>query len=158
MNLTPDQLGKLEALELRRACFHEVGHAIVVTKLGGVGRAEVFRNQNANRDADGERAWRGRFMMFVRPGSTSPAPDNWRCLVGLAGLVAESMDGGDRDADAIACCVDEALQAGEVSATDAALIGEQWQVSDVAEVVRLLAESWDEVEFEAEGLEKSANE
>jgi hypothetical protein len=143
---------EIEKRELRAACVHEASHALIVRLLGGWGRARIWRNDSQSAD---EKAWCGQFGMFASPMS----PVHWPRLVGLAGLVGEFMANEDeREAWAIEESIREALDAGEVSGTDAALMGEDWTEADVEELVAMLSTHWQELQLEARSLEESAKE
>lgn len=143
--------------EKRQAAFHEAGHSAVCLGFGGAGKAEIWRNTAQNVDA-GEKAWLGHFKTFAEPGTlviddqtkqilgVLPVPNNWRVLFGMAGLVAERIADGITDAEEIACSIDDAIDADEISRTDHDAIGVDWSVSDVTTVVQLLLNRWPAIE------------
>jgi hypothetical protein len=160
VKLTKDQARKLAERERRRASFHEAGHAAVCRRFMGIGVARVWRNTPKSVRA-GQRAWLGRFEMYVEPGGlkldeatraaigAETPPANWRVLLGLAGLVAEHVADGLTDVDEIACLIDDSIQLDEASQSDLDLMGQDWSASDVAETVRLLVDMWGLVEQHA---------
>jgi hypothetical protein len=143
--------------EKRRVWFHEAGHAAVCHCFGGHGLAEVWQNTAQNVDA-GQSAWLGHFKTFIEPGSlvvsdeirqlmgVLPVPNNWRVLFGMAGLVAEHVADGITDAAEIMDSIVGALMYGDVSDTDAAAMGTEWGVADVAKVVQILRDRWPAIE------------
>lgn len=149
--------------EKRQIAFHEVAHAAVCQCFGGAGKAEIWPNTEQN-IAAGEKAWLGHFQMFAEPETLAldeqtklllgvwPTPNNWRVLLGMAGLVAESMADGITDADEIACSIDDAINADEISKTDHDMMGADWSVSDVAAVVHLLLNRWPTIERDVTGM------
>lgn len=165
----PRTTADLAALELRRACFHEAAHAALLRLFGGVGAAKVWRNGSEAAAAGEEKAWCGQLQVFGWPGAVEIAddvrarlgivrqpPSSWRRLVGLAGLVAESMLDGQDDPYEIVEAVKVARVFGEMSATDAELIGDEVDVAEVDQVIGLLSERWADVAAEASSLEAHA--
>ena len=149
--------------EKRRASIHEAAHAYVCRLYGGIGQAEVWRNTD-KAVANGETAWRGRFILMAEPGTADmddatkeelgilPAPGNWKVLYGMAGLVAEQIDGGESDVDLIFEAMMLAVDLGEVSQTDLAAMGERLLIQDVAATITLLTTGWQIIEREAASL------
>lgn len=149
--------------ELRAAAFHEVGHAVVCLRLGGIGRPSIWAN-TSERVAQGQKAWLGTFSMYGLPGSVAisaeartalnigAAPANWRTLVGLAGLVCELFADGITDVWDIYSDIEYLLAVEETSETDAAFIGTHWTTDDVQTVVEILKASWQVVERDATHL------
>lgn len=146
---------EIAARELRRACIHEVGHVVVLRALGGDADPRVWRN-DPDRVKAGERAWCGQTEMRIQPGTWRSADPAWIRMYGLAGLVAEAIADGEQDAGCIAFQIDTALEAEEVSATDAAAMGDDWW-DTVPQVFALLRENWSEVQTWAAELERSAS-
>ena len=152
--------------EKRNVSFHEAGHAAICARFGGYGVARVWRNTQKNVKA-GEMAWRGSFSIFAEPGLMTtdeatrrqmgvlPTPENWRVLVGLAGLVAEKIAGGVSDAEAVFCSIEASINLEEVSETDINLMGD-WQYPDVVAVMELLLGMWPDIEREAGHLAAGA--
>ncbi len=150
--------------ELRQGSFHEAGHACMCRHFGGVGVAEVWRNSKIRVKA-GERAWLGTFKMYARPGAASmdaetraalgvefPPPENWRVLVGMAGLVAEKIADGITSVDEVFGFIRDTIDSEEASATDLHMMGSDWSESDVEQVLRRLLKLWPELEMEANSL------
>jgi hypothetical protein len=162
---TKIQLKRIAEREKRQAAFHEAGHAAVCSHFGGVGKPEVWSNSSQN-IKEGERAWRGKFEIFAEPGTVLideetnlalglivlPAPENWRVLFGIAGLVAEYIADGVTSAEEIAYSIDDAIMMNEVSRSDLDWMGEDWEVTDVAEVLQLLLDMWPDIERNAAWL------
>lgn len=156
-----NEMMALEAREKRGAAFHEACHAAVIRHFGGYATPSIWRNESGNPD---EKAWLGTCKMFAEPGAMAiadetkaqfeiqPAPENWRVLVGLAGIVGEQLLNGATDPEEISCYWDEAIEMGELSATDMAMVGDDHQISEVETVVTILHSRWAEIEIEAEGL------
>ena len=85
-------------------------------------------------------------------------PALWRRFVGLAGLVGERMAADEgHEAWEIEEYIQFALANGEVSATDAELMGEDWSEADVMQVVELLEAHWNELQMESRWLEEKAS-
>lgn len=155
---------RIAAREMRDACFHEVGHVVVLHAFGGYGVARVWRNESPN--VGEEKAWLGQTAIYAEPGQyemdddvrallgveRGPIPSNWKCLFALAGLVAEYMADGEREPWQIAEWVQYAIDFGEASTTDIEGIGDEWAEDDVAEVIRLLGARWPQVEGRAAEL------
>jgi len=151
--------------EKRKASFHEAAHAYVCFIYGGYGIAKVWRN-SAKNVAAGQTAWRGRFELMAEPGTVEmteevrqlmgvlPAPKNWKILIGMAGVVAESMADGVSNPDVIFEDIQEKIYADEVSQTDLELIGKKLRMTDVSKVVKLLAAGWETIERNAKSLTK----
>jgi len=149
---------RLFAREKRMAAFHEVCHAWLLRRFGGDGSPRIWPNPSANEE---ECAWLGRCEVWYEPGAVDlppevvparrvvNAPTNWRTLFGMAGYLGERLADGVRDSGEIAVGLDDAIDAGEISASDIEAIGVAWTEDDVAEAVRLLAEVWPFVEEEA---------
>jgi hypothetical protein len=163
VKLSRADLKAIAEREKRGVSFHEAAHAAIFRRYGGCGIAEVWRN-TAQNVKDGQKAWLGTFKMFAEPGTMQmsdevrkalrvlPPPDNWRVLVGIAGLVAEEILHGVTDADEIAVSIESDIGMGEASKTDMDLMGDDWNVSDVAEVLKLLLDMWPDIEREAASL------
>ena len=81
-----------------------------------------------------------------------PAPDNWKPLLGMAGLVAEYIDEGNADAEVIFEEIQQKTEFDEVSETDLELMGNEFQEADVSTVINLLTAGWKEVELNAQNL------
>ncbi|WP_295372104.1 hypothetical protein [uncultured Pseudacidovorax sp.] len=158
-----------EWVELRLACVHEAAHEIVVMAYGGQGQSRVWRNKSAGAVAGEERLWAGQFLMYASPGAVQwtserrelfgiePAvPSNWRVLVGMAGLVGESMEEGERTAAGVFARILCEITRGSASETDQALMGERWTNRDVAKVMRLLRRRWDRLQRRAAELQADA--
>lgn len=149
---------RIAAREMRNACYHEVGHVVVLHAFGGYGVAKVWRNESLN--VGEEKAWLGQTAIYAPPGQhqmaddvralfdvePGPIPSNWKCLFALAGLVAEYLAGGESEPRQIAEWIQSAIDFGEASATDIEGIGDDWAEDDVAEVIRLLGARWTQVE------------
>ena len=154
---------EVELREKKRATFHEVGHAHICRVFGGYGTPEVWRN-SAKNVANGEMAWRGRFKLVAEPGTIPyddetkqllgilPAPENWKVLFGLAGLVAEFMADGETCSAVIFEGIHEKIAADEVSQTDLDFMGSEFDEADVSMVANILAAGWKQVELEANTL------
>lgn len=163
MKQTRTRLKALAKREKRKASFHEAAHAAVCARFGGCGVAEVWQNTAPNILA-GEKAWLGQFKMFAAPGTLRmdeetrtalgalPVPENWRVLVGMAGLVAEHIADGETDAEEIAILIADTIDDGEASQTDLHFMGENWNLSDVAEVMQLLLNMWPDIELRVAAL------
>ncbi|MFA6312654.1 MAG: hypothetical protein WCV99_16895 [Sterolibacterium sp.] len=159
LTLTKNQLSALVDLEKRNTSLHEIGHATVCARFGGSGRIDIWRNSKDN-VAAGEKAWLGTFRMLAKPGSLQlteemaamlhelPTPRNWRVLLGLAGIVCEQIGNGITDIDDITGEVQAMIEMGDASESDAALIGEDWDETDIEVVVKLLMDSWPNIERE----------
>lgn len=158
---------EIEARELHRAALHEAAHLVVLSAFGGYGTARVWPNPSGAID---ETAWLGQVQMLAEPGKLpmspevmkqlnvlTPLPDRWRVQFGLAGKVAEYMYEGDSDAESVFSRLHKVLKY-EVSETDAAAMGSDWDVADVASTVALLQARWDEVKMNAESLMNSVGE
>ncbi|WP_262964418.1 hypothetical protein [Methylobacter psychrophilus] len=166
MNLNESQLKEIEEKVKKSMCFHEVGHHVIYSCFGGVGEIEIRRIPlSIPRDWDNERLFSGRCKMFIEPGQTNysddvksrlrmlPVPENWRVLVGLAGLVAEYIaeyiaDGEADEIDAwvIAERIGNAIEMDEMSETDLALAGDDWGEPEVESVLKILLDRWEDVE------------
>ena len=149
--------------EKRSTSFHEAGHAAICFRFGGSGVAQIWRNTPANIKV-GQRAWLGSFVVFAEPESLMmdevirgilgvvPAPENWRILLGMAGLVAEQIANDVTDAYEIYYSIKTLIGLDQVSKSDLDLMGD-WQFSDVVDVVYLLIQRWFEIERHAGWLE-----
>jgi hypothetical protein len=149
--------------EKRGAAIHEAGHAYICSIFGGCGMAKIWRN-TAKNVANGEKAWLGSFAIHAEPrtmeiseetrheGGFLPTPDNWKPLLGLAGLVAEYIDEGNTDAEVILEEIHQKIEFDEVSQTDLELMGNEFQVADVSTVINLLRAGWKEVELNTQSL------
>ena len=163
MSLSKSQLKAIAERERNMSAIHEAAHAGLCSKYGGVGVPSVWKNTAKNVMA-GQKAWLGTFKMFAEPGTIQmndkarialavlTPPDNWRVLVGMAGLVAEQIADGVTDAEEIAILIDDVIAMGEASETDVDLMGDDWKVSDVAKVLQTLLEMWPDIEREAAAL------
>ncbi|WP_426195551.1 hypothetical protein [Massilia sp. DWR3-1-1] len=160
--LTKEQIAMLE---LRNAAYHEAGHRIICRRFGGDGDILIWKNESGNPD---EQAWRGQFRTRVCPQQMHDAakragfpavdlPDNWRALIGMAGLVAEEIlrDGID-DAELVADSISATILLGYASATDLMTMGitniDDFELSceDVEPALRYLKEEWPLVQEYAE--------
>jgi hypothetical protein len=163
VKLTKSKLKEIAAREKRRTSFHEAGHSIVCSLLGGIGIPSVWAN-SAQNIRSGQKAWLGTFKMYAEPGTMQidakikkahgviKTPKNWRVLLGLAGMVAEEIADGVTDPEEIACSIECSISFEEASPTDVALIGEAWTVADVEKVVQMLLKWWPEIEANAASL------
>jgi hypothetical protein len=160
-SVSSERLREVEARELRFACIHEAGHATVASVLGGHVQPYVWRNPRGKID---EKAWRGTCRLLCALGSIPPRPEtSWirpapahaDVLLGLAGLVAETIADGMADADLIYVEIDVMIMLNSVSASDLALMGERWP-DHLDQVVDLLLAHWQEVERHARNLEEVA--
>lgn len=163
LKLTKGQMQEIALREKRRAAIHEAGHAYICHIFGGFGIAKIWRNTATN-VANGETAWRGSFALYAEPGTMKiseevtskvdflPAPDNWKPLLGMAGLVAEYIDEGNADAEVIFEEIQQKTEFDEVSETDLELMGNEFQEADVSTVINLLTAGWKEVELNAQNL------
>ena len=158
---------QIAARELHNAAYHEAGHKVAYERFGGAGDAVVWRNMSGNLE---EAAWRGQFRPRTCPeqmraialasGFSAPdLPEDWKVLVGIAGLVAEEILRDDTDdAGAIADAVHLKISDGEASASDLAMMG----ITDiasfelgyevVADAMRILRQVWSTVQREADYL------
>lgn len=141
---------EIAAKELQLVVMHEAGHMVVARVLGGWGRALVWPTVERK---EHEKAWRGQFQLHIAPTSSG-----WEVLVGLAGLVAECIEGGSSDADHIGSEIEAAINLGDVSDTDVALIGNEWDFDDIRSVIDLLNAHWDDVCLEAKCMKSYATE
>ncbi|MGF6568652.1 hypothetical protein ABH945_000728 [Paraburkholderia sp. GAS333] len=153
--------------ELRIAAYHEAGHKMLYERFGGAGDAVVWRNQSGNPE---ETAWRGQFRPRTCPEAMQkvarkqgfdvpPLPQNWKVLVGMGGLVAETILSGETDdAGVLADILVSRIWNGEASASDLALMNisdiDNFALSydSVDECMRVLRDGWSDVRQEAECL------
>ena len=117
------------ATELRDAAYREAGHKTLYEYFGGAGDAIVWRSESGNPD---ERAWLGQFRPRMCPEANRNAaaasgfevqgpPDNWKILVGIAGMLAEEILNAETDdVSATADNVLFRIRNGEASASDLA--------------------------------------
>jgi hypothetical protein len=166
-----DRAEQIAERELRKACVHEAAHELLVHRFGGYATAHIWRNESEGAAAGTERAWLGQVRMFAEPGANQMNPEtraamgvepkppsDWRTLVGLAGLVAEYMSDGVEEAWQIEEDIRSNFECGEVSPTDADLIGENWNEESVSRVMALLNDLWPQLETRAAWLERTASE
>lgn len=166
--LTEEQIA---ARELRNAAYHESAHKLVYERFGGAGDALVWRSERGSPE---EVAWFGHFRPRTCPEemrtialtsgvSVPDLPENWKVLVGIAGLVAEEILSDETgDVGAIADALQFRISNGEASAADLALMGIidvdncalSYEV--VKEAARILREGWRVVQQEADYLIASA--
>lgn len=151
--------------ELRNAAYHEAGHKIMFRRFGGDGDIVIWKNLSRKPD---ETAWVGQFRIRFGPlityeaakraGLPAPSlPDNWRVLVGMAGLVAEEIlrDETD-DAEIIADSVSVRILLGYASASDLLMMGIkniddlELNYEEVEQALRYLKEKWQLVQEFAE--------
>lgn len=158
----PDATKEVEVRELRAAAVHECAHAVMTQRFGGVANPFIWRNLSGNQD---EKAWLGTCTIVVEPDSIDwsdlpaemahlikPTPDNWRVLVGLAGVVAEAMDRSEDTADAWE--VIDLIYINGISPTDAALVGADYDYGydDIETLMNMLREEWSTLISKAELL------
>ncbi|MBC8639393.1 hypothetical protein IAG25_21430 [Caballeronia sp. EK] len=101
LNFTDEQIA---LNELRNAAYHEAGHKMLYERFGGAGDAVVWRHQSGNPE---ETAWIGQSSSHLSrgdaqdgddAGGTAPdLPTNWTVLVGMGGLLAETIVSGETD-------------------------------------------------------------
>lgn len=118
--------GQLADLELHHAAYHEAGHHAMYRHYGSDGDTFIWKNMS---DDPSEVCWNGQFrprvcpqqvhLAKIRGGSLSVLPENWRALVGMAGLVAEEIFRGiTSDTGIIYDFICQRISCGEASATD----------------------------------------
>ncbi len=83
-------------------------------------------------------------------------PPNWRVLAGLAGLVGECMEEGERAPSGVVARILGEIIRGAASATDLALMGDGWSSRDVGRVMRILRARWARLQQRAAELESAA--
>lgn len=165
--LTEEQLAMRE---LRMAAYHEAGHKVLYQRFGGAGDAVVIKNFNRSPD---ETVWCGQFRPRSCPQVMHEAaikhgipavhlPNNWRALVGIAGLVAEEILRGETDPDYIAGALDLRIASNQASTSDLKLMGItdivdfELSMDLVVQAWRYLVEDWHVVQREAECLIEEA--
>lgn len=122
---------------LRAACVHEFAHLVVARAFGARGFVTVARVASPD---SGAPTWCGRFQLFGELDD-----DEWR-IVALAGAIAEHIDGhGTPDARLLA---ESFKRPGALSDSDARLAS-GYDASDVERCLRLVRESWQEIEAHA---------
>lgn len=148
-----ERIAEIEVRDLSRIAFHEAGHAAVLRHFGGVGSPRIWRNESGSTE---EKAWLGAVRMFASPGlmpGAARAPDDWKVIVGLAGVVAEVMSEdpsiGEED---IAFTIDCFLEIENLSQTDAEMAGHDFTHEQIQRTFELLVQLWPHVEFEARNL------
>jgi hypothetical protein len=164
---------QLAVKELRSVAHHEAGHKVLWQQFGGAGHAFVWRRLDRGPD---EKAWCGQFRpiscpeamqrAFLTAGILGPQlPPNWRVLVGMAGILSEELlIDQTSDTEVIAESLFSRIWMGEASATDLNLMGiadiddfkHDYEVAE--EAIRLLRESWSNVQSVAECLISEAEE
>lgn len=152
--------------DLRRIAYHEAGHKIVYELFGGAGDAVVWKNETESPD---QAAWLGQFRpracveqthkLWERAGWNVPAlPSNWHAMYGMAGIVAEQIMNGEKEAEYIAGNLFLKICCDEISATDLAAIGvtnvDDFEVDleAVEQCLQHLLEHWSAVQVEADSL------
>lgn len=166
---SPEDLRALEHRELRRATFHEAGHAALVRRYGGLAEPFVWPNDSGSID---EKAWRGTCQITVMPGEVNyPAglakligrmrtPKRWPLYVGLAGYVAEMIDQGFKNSEELYFEFMMAYDLGDaLSPSDLRLIQSVVEIPRFHQIeitLRHLLPVWHLVEKEAEHLAGAA--
>ena len=153
-------LGKLTKKQLiqhdkKQTLFHEQGHSIVASYFGVFGKVNLSRNPLGGIE---EKFWIGSYTMYNDPTEVELPdevkavikymlpPKNWKALIGMAGFVAEQIANGETDGNKISSSLEEAIEMEEISHTDCAMIGEDWEWGDVDSVLKILLDRWDTVE------------
>lgn len=148
--------------------IHECGHAAVCAHFGGIGVPEIWKN-TAEKVNAGETAWLGKCSILVEPTTVLidselrlapgilPVPQNWKVLVGMAGLIAdyihdECLIVDYVDVELLAESIKGDISRNHVSQIDVDWMGESWGVSDVVCVLQLLFDRWEEIEFNVKAL------
>jgi hypothetical protein len=164
---------QIAAAELLSAAYHEAGHQVLWRLFGGAGHAFVWKRLDRAPD---EKAWSGQFRAIsclevmqkalLAAGISGPRlHPNWRVLVGMAGILSEELLIDETgDTEVIAENLFSRIWMGEASATDLNLMGiadiddfkHDYEV--VEEAIRLLSESWSNVQSVAECLISEAEE
>jgi Cft2 family RNA processing exonuclease len=134
-------LDKIRRRDLQLIAYHEAGHLIALTKLGGYGYISIEEDPEA--DARELRLYSGRVHIRAQP-----TADRDRVLIGLAGLVAEELL-DDPHADAWELV--EYIESGSIAMSDTdAAMAKGFTADDVEQTIRLLSDHWPEVQQAAE--------
>lgn len=138
MNYNADEI---RARDLSRAAIHEAGHVIVARALGLVADAWLIPAPDGGID---NQHWVGKTRVMRGNGERVQA---W------AGSIAEMLLLDGTDSDTAYWLIQEAAEAGEVSATDLALAGgADWGAEDIERCIALVMEHAASIRAEADRL------
>lgn len=132
--MTPKELQRIRAFDLKRIAYHEAGHLVVLRALGGAGDIRIWFDSTANPETT--RLFRGQ-VRILQP----PATDDHMRAVNMAGVVAESLvDDDDPDAYEIFSYIEDDIFS--MSESDASL---GITLEAVTLALEILAARWPEV-------------
>jgi hypothetical protein len=145
--------------ERRKAALHEAAHAVLIERWGGIAEASIW--ENLSEDV-AQKSWLGTCHVTGAPGVIEPnslcprihrPPDDWRVLVGLAGVVAEIYS-GTMHADTTVTEMQAFLDVEELSASDAELAGCEVASHHIERTVGFVEAWWTDIQLEADLLEQ----
>lgn len=158
--------------ELQAVAFHEAGHKVIYERLGGSGDAVVWKN--ASNDPT-QNPWLGEFRLRTplpeahlginKSGNSFQCkrPDNWKVLLGVAGLLAEQMaEEATNNPEDLAEDIRFSISNGVASDTDLKLMNiidiNEFDLSDadVEQAWKILKQNWLLVELEVRCLIRQA--
>jgi len=149
---------EIEDYEQYRAAFHQVGVAHIMRQFGGVCTPIIRYNIATYPHGVG---WIGETHVHVYPrhglNGANSATANWEVLTGLAGYVAEYMCNGDRYASEIADNIELLCIYEEIDESNQEMMGDNWDESDVQQVMDIFNRDWEVLQQEVESLIHSCN-